>query len=218
MGKVRLRKQIRAEVELNAFSVTIARRPYACVVVFTWRDGMLWSDAGFSKANWPDWYSEKFGIEIARGRALDGIVRQITGERKRTERLLTTEDLYQVAKLRILENEQHAVAGVLGVVAEGADEADDVLFTEPLEGSSPMEKVVDVVRMTQALASHEASRMSPYDTPRTDPEVAPWLADVGPPASGRQDGGPAWTDTDTAPWLPPAGQLARSIEEAPLDQ
>lgn len=167
MGKVRLRKQVRAEVELNAFSVEIARRPYACVVVFAWRDGMLWSDAGFSKANWPDWYSEKFGIEIARGRALDGIVRQITGEKRREERILTAEDLYQVAKLRILENEQRAVAEALDIPAE--------------EGPSPVAEAQVDFAVARAISGYqEIQEKSRHIGEWRDTGTAPWVIANGP--------------------------------------
>jgi hypothetical protein len=179
MGKVALRKQVRAEVEQNVFVVEIARRPYACVVSFTWHNGVLWSDAGFSKANWPDWYSEKFGIEIARGRALDGIVRQITGEKKREKHILTAEDLYQVTKLRILENQQRDLETALGVESEAM-------------GPSPIQEAQVDFAVAKAISGYHEAQVE------TRP-IREWQGSA-------------------APWLPPAGQSARSIEEAPLDQ
>jgi hypothetical protein len=212
MGKVRLRKQIRAEVELNAFSVEIARRPYTCVIAFAWRDGVLWSDAGFSKANWPDWYSEKLGVRIARGRALDGIVRQITGEKAREERLLTAEDLYQVAKLRILENSTQSVeAAILGPDENTEPLILSVVGAAPGEGPSPFTGMLDAVRVSNAVRDFE-EKLEHVET----------------------GGGVEWRDSGRAPWavvderspslspsVPTSSAIspsARSLEEGPLDQ
>ncbi len=74
MSKVR--KAIKNELEVIENEVWQDRPFTAVKVTAKWLDGEF-TAVGFSKVCWPDWWLKSRGEQIARGRALDKIARQI---------------------------------------------------------------------------------------------------------------------------------------------
>jgi hypothetical protein len=80
----RRRKEIQAELIIESNEVWQSR-PNTAVKVTAHHKGKTYSQVGFSKVNWPDWWNAKRGVQIARGKALVKIARTIEKDERCAE-------------------------------------------------------------------------------------------------------------------------------------
>jgi hypothetical protein len=76
--KISEKRKIFLELSLSAnVYESRQRRPYTYVRVHAWYMNKEYWAIGFSKVNWPDAWSEEYGVQMARDHALGDIVKQI---------------------------------------------------------------------------------------------------------------------------------------------
>jgi hypothetical protein len=73
-------------------------RPYTCITLLSWYDGKEYIGYGFSKVMYPDKWEDEQGAEIAYGRALRMIMRQVRGHEKMKSRMEAWDALQKEAE------------------------------------------------------------------------------------------------------------------------
>ena len=73
----KMKRQIRDD--LYTTIIVLQRRPYTVAIARAVVGTVWYTDIGFSKCNWPDWFISTRGATIATGRAIENIAMRVLG-------------------------------------------------------------------------------------------------------------------------------------------